>query len=96
MQVFSHGIKSQSLEFGENVTTIQEGAFAFCNNLSGDLVLANNITFIGYNAFNGCTGFSSITIGSSVTTIQSSAFNGINQSIIVNNSSAEGYPWGAV
>ena len=34
------------------------------------------MTSIGWDAFNGCTGLTSITIPSSVTSIGSSAFNG--------------------
>lgn len=40
---------------------------------------------------------SAITIGSSVTSIGDDAFYGckFNKSAFINNSSAEGYPWGA-
>ena len=41
-----------------------------------DLVIPNGVTSISANAFTGCTGLISVTLGDSVTTIENSAFNG--------------------
>ncbi len=42
--------------------------------LSGDLVIPNGVTSIGYGAFYDCSGLTSVTIGNSVTSIGEAAF----------------------
>ncbi len=44
--------------------------------ITGDLVIPDGVTSIGSDAFNGCTGLTSITIPNSVTSIGYSAFSG--------------------
>ena len=56
-----------------NVTTIQEGAFASCKELTS-VTIANSITSIGEYAFKWCDGLTSVTIGSGVTEIGEGAF----------------------
>ena len=41
-----------------------------------EIVIPNNVTFIGYGAFWGCSGLTSVTIGNGVMTISGSAFRG--------------------
>ena len=74
-----------SLDIPNSVTTIGAGAFRNCSGFTGDLVIPNSVvTIVGppYNgqsnqgAFYGCTGFTSLTIGTSVTSIGRYAFYG--------------------
>ena len=55
------------------------------SNISGSVVIPSTVTYngttysvtsIGYNAFEGCSGLTSVTIGNSVASIGYSAFNG--------------------
>ncbi len=50
------------------------GAFAGCTGFTGDLVIPNSVITIGTLAFRDCSGFTSLTIGNSVTHIYNSAF----------------------
>ena len=43
---------------------------------TGEIVIPNSVTSIGYGAFSGCTGLTSITIPNSVTSIGERAFSG--------------------
>ena len=62
------------IEFDAPITKIPEQAFRE-KNLTGNLVIPNSVTEIGYLAFAGCTGFKgNLTIPNSVTTIGNSAF----------------------
>jgi hypothetical protein len=49
-------------------------AFYRCTGLTGDLVIPNSVTSIGEEVFNGCTGLTSLTLGSGVTEIRREAF----------------------
>lgn len=52
--------------------------FCFCNdeNIQGNFIIPNNIKNIRMNAFESCTGLTSVTIPSSVTSIGAEAFYG--------------------
>jgi len=63
------------LSLGNGITSIGSGAFQFCSNLTGSLIIPNSVTNIGNGAFQFCTGFTgALTIGNSVTTIEDGAF----------------------
>ena len=55
------------------ITTIGEGAFKYCNNLTS-VDLGNCVIKIGYEAFSGCYSLTEITIPDSVTKIDYRAF----------------------
>lgn len=59
-----------------SVTKIGDYAFYLCSGFTGSLVIPNSVVTIGECAFGSCYGFygSSLTLGSSVTTIGPSAF----------------------
>ena len=58
----------------EGTTTIQNGAFSNCTNLTS-VTIPNSVTSIGGCAFCGCTGLTSVTIPDSVATIERFAFD---------------------
>ena len=75
-KVVSHEVVDDKcvIEFDAPITKIPEQAFRE-KNLTGNLVIPNSVTEIGYLAFAGCTGFKgNLTIPNSVTTIGKSAF----------------------
>jgi len=72
--IFCSPHKEGELIISETVTKIAAGAFSYCNKLTGDLRIPDNVTYIGYEAFVGCSGFTSVTIGKNVNTIGSFAF----------------------
>ena len=75
-KVVSHEVVDDKcvIEFDAPITKIPEQAFRE-KNLTGNLVIPNSVTEIGYLAFAGCTGFKgNLTIPNSVTTIGNSAF----------------------
>ena len=77
-KVVSHEVVDDEcvIEFDAPITKIPEQAFRG-KNLTGNLVIPNSVTEIGYLAFAGCTGFKgNLTIPNSVTTIGKSAFAG--------------------
>lgn len=57
-----------------NVTSIGNGAFSFCSDVTS-ITIPNTVTTIGIFAFNDCTSLASITIPNSVTSIGDYAFN---------------------
>jgi hypothetical protein len=57
------------------VTSIGEGAFYKCNDLTS-VTIGNNVTNIGEKAFMNCSRLTSVTIGNSVTSIGNNAFEG--------------------
>ena len=75
-KVVSHEVVDDKcvIEFDAPITKIPEQAFRE-KNLTGNLVIPNSVTEIGYLAFAGCTGFKgNLTIPNSVTNIGNSAF----------------------
>ncbi len=65
-----------SLTIPNSVTTIKEGAFAYCSGFTGDLVIPNSVVTIEPSAFFTCYGFDgNLVIGNSVSTIGGWAFN---------------------
>ncbi len=67
------GINSVTL--GEGVTTLENGAFYGCANLSGDLLIPASVTTIGVGAFYGCSQIPSLTLSEGLTTIGDMAFD---------------------
>ena len=58
------------------VTEIEERAFSYCSNLTGQLVIPNTVTAIGALAFNYCRFSGELNIPTSVVSIGSGAFEG--------------------
>ena len=76
---FLYGFFTGNLVIPNSVTTIEDGAFAYCYSFTGDLVIPNSVTTIGESAFQICYGFDGdLIIGNSVTTIGDYAFNDCN------------------
>ena len=63
-----------TLTIGENVEVIPYRAFQNCNNVTGELVIPNSVTYIGEYAFNNCQSFTSITIPEGITSIEQGTF----------------------
>jgi len=65
-----------SLTIPNSVTTIEEGAFAYCSGFTGDLVIPNSVITIEPSAFHTCYAFDgSLILGTGVTNIGAWAFN---------------------
>lgn len=64
-----------SLVLGNSLEMIGRSTFASCTGMTGDLIIPDSVTLIGYNAFAGCS-FTSLDIGSGVTSIPGQAFYG--------------------
>ena len=58
------------------VTVIGKNSFISCDRLTGHLGIPNTIISIGENAFLGCSGFTSLDLGTSLDTIGPAAFYG--------------------
>ena len=72
------------LNIKENTRIIAGGAFSRCKELSGELVLPSSIICIGWGAFEGCDGLTSVIIPNSVTTIYSDAFSSCSNLTSIN------------
>ena len=65
------------IEFDGPIKKIPDQAFFKCKNLTGDLVIPNSVTEIGYHAFYNCTGFNgTLTLSSKLGKIGQYAFYG--------------------
>ena len=75
-----------SVTIPNSVTSIGEGAFAYCSNLTS-IVIPNSVTSIEREAFSGC-GLTSIVIPNSVTSIEDYAFSNCSNltSVTISNS----------
>ena len=71
--LYMGGEEVTNLVIPQNVTNINQFAFADCYELSS-VTIPNSVTSIGDEAFRNCTGLTSVTIGTSVTSIGKSAF----------------------
>ena len=67
--------KSGSYIIPNSVTSIGNGAFRNCTNLTS-VIIPNSLTSIEYGAFYGCSGLTSVTIPNLVTSIGGAAFSG--------------------
>ena len=68
-----------SLTIPNSVTTIEEGAFAYCSGFTGDLVIPNSVVTIVPSAFHTCYAFDGdLVIGNGVITIGDYAFDDCN------------------
>ena len=68
-----------SLTLPNSVTTIEEGAFAYCSGFTGDLVIPNSVVTIEPSAFYTCYAFDGdLVIGNSVSVIGDYAFDDCN------------------
>ena len=86
-----------SIVIPDSVITIGNSAFYNCSGLTS-IDIPDSVTSIGYYSFYSCKDLTSVTIPSSVTTISNYAFSDcyIHIDNFINNSSATGYPWGAI
>lgn len=73
-----------SLNIGENVEVIPHRAFRNCYNVTGELVIPNSVTYIEAYAFEGCSGFTSITIPEGITSIEEWTFAGCSSAETIN------------
>ncbi|MCQ2308280.1 MAG: leucine-rich repeat protein [Bacteroidales bacterium] len=71
------------LHIGENVTIIPNDAFTN-GRFTGSVVIPNSVATIGHNAFKGCSGITSLTIGEGVTSIEPAAFSDCTSLATVN------------
>ena len=73
--VFKGNNTITSITIPNSVTSIESGAFAWCDGLTS-ITIPNSVTSIGQEAFYKCSGLTSITIPNSVTSIGYGAFWG--------------------
>jgi len=71
---FESVFKPREINLNKLKELIEKGGSDLSDIAVGDFVIPHGVTNIGYWAFNGCTGLTSITIPNSVTTIGLSAF----------------------
>ena len=89
--------KLTSVTIGSGVKTIGNDVFWNCLSLTS-IDIPSSVETIGSSALGSCTSLTSVTIPSSVTSIENDAFVNslIHTDNFINNSSATGYPWGAI
>ncbi|MCR5659263.1 MAG: leucine-rich repeat protein [Bacteroidales bacterium] len=73
-----------NLHIGEQVESIPYAAFQDFYNVSGEIVVPNSVTYIGDNAFEGCSSITSITLPLSLTIINNYVFNGCGSLASIN------------
>ncbi len=85
--IFNGCSKLETVNIGDNVTTIPNYTFGGCNKLTS-ITIPDNVTSIGGSAFYGCSGLTSITIPDRVTSIGNYAFNNCSglTSVTIGNS----------
>ena len=69
-----YGSKFSSVKIGDDVETVGDYAFYWCESLTS-VTIGNSVKTIGEKAFYWCSGLTEITIPNSVTTIGESAFS---------------------
>ena len=69
------GFDCTDLSMLEEVTIIGDYAFSHCRELTGKLIIPNNITSLGVCSFRYCTGLEGVYLPSSVTTITASSYS---------------------
>ena len=79
----------------DSVYTLGTASFNNCSGFTGDLTLGKNVKSILEATFTNCLNFTKIVIPDTIENISFNAFQNVDKSKIVNNSSSEGYPWGA-
>ncbi len=75
---FTSCYRIESITLSENLKTIEDYAFAYCDNLRGNLVIPDSVTTIGDGAFgamNTDTYGGTLTLSENLTAIGDSAFN---------------------
>lgn len=77
VEVEDKDIKNGTFTIPDSVTSIGDGAFSGCSNLTS-IIIPDSVTSIGYYAFAGCRNLENITIPDSVTSIGGWAFNNCN------------------
>uniref|UniRef100_UPI00402A0279 leucine-rich repeat protein n=1 Tax=Prevotella sp. TaxID=59823 RepID=UPI00402A0279 len=73
--LIAYRAKETNYTIPNSVTTIERGAFSYCDSLT-NINIPNSVTTIGNQAFYGCHRLTSITIPSSVTSLGESCFKG--------------------
>lgn len=70
---YSDGKQSHNIIFVGTVTSLEDGCFENCTNLTS-VIIPNSVTSLGSACFNGCTGLTSVIIPNSVVTLRSYCF----------------------
>ena len=70
---------AQAIRFPENLTMIEEEAFANCQNFKGEVTLPEEVEIVGKHAFLNCTGITTVRIGEKVQIVGEQAFAGCNR-----------------
>ena len=73
---FRHCSNITGITLPETLLNIKDSAFADCEELSGDLIIPDNVTYVGQNAFSGCKKLYSVAFGESISSIGPGAFKG--------------------
>lgn len=71
----THSTSIQTIEIGDGVTSIGQGAFVLCYSMTS-VSIPNSVTKIGEGAFTACGALTSITIPANVSAIDGEAFLG--------------------